>query len=226
MMSGVKDTKPKRVTRTEKRALATRKRLLAAALEKFCEKGVDATTIADITEGADLGKGTFYRHFSSKEEIMIALIEDAVDRLIACLSQVKGKARDLREVLERMLEAHLDFFTANRDEFVLLFQGRLLLKLERDETGELEQPFTSYLEEIERQIAPFVDGPIEPVKARRLASAVAGFVSGFLSFAMIGMSQKEAERSTEPLRRAFVSGSMAFLAEKPQNAARQEPAPA
>ena len=45
----------------------TNKRLVNAALSVMAEKGLDAATINDITEAADVGFGSFYNHFSSKE---------------------------------------------------------------------------------------------------------------------------------------------------------------
>lgn len=200
--------------RAQKRALRTRKRLLEASLRLFCEKGVDATTIEEITEQADLGKGTFYRHFANKDEVMIALLEDAIDRLNERMGQAKKVPESLQDVLENLLASHVGFFTENRTEFVLLFQGRLLLKLQRDASSAIEQPFTRYLDEIQRQVAPFVAQPIEPQKVRRLAYAVAGFVSGFLSFAMIGMEPPDIDKSMEPFRRAFVTGLLAFLGDR------------
>ncbi|MBN1868442.1 helix-turn-helix transcriptional regulator [Candidatus Sumerlaeota bacterium] len=189
---------------------------MQAALALFSEKGVDATTIEEITEAADLGKGTLYRHFTSKDELMAALIEDAVDRLVVGI-RGKGEPRgNLQETLERLLDTHLGFFRENRDEFILLFQGRLFLKLERDEDGAIEEPFNLYLREIGKQIAPFVPQPIDPLKVRRLACAVAGFVSGFLSFAMIDMAPGEIEKSMVPLRAAMVSAARSFLGDAAQ----------
>jgi AcrR family transcriptional regulator len=190
--------------------------LLQAALALFSERGVDATTIEEITDAADLGKGTLYRHFTSKEELMFALIEDAVDRLVLRL-RGKGERRGgLQQALEHLFDAHLTFFRENRNEFILLFQGRLFLKLERDEDGTVEEPFTLYLQEIEKQIAPFVPQPIDPLKVRRLACAVAGFVSGFLSFAMLNMVPGEIEKSMVPLRAAMVSAARSFLGDVAQ----------
>lgn len=48
-------------------------------------------------------------------------------------------------------------------------------------------------------------------KPRRLACAVAGYVFGFFSFAMIGMTSKEIEKSIKPLRRVFVKSLVTFL---------------
>lgn len=49
------------------------------------------------------------------------------------------------------------------------------------------------------------------MKLRRLACAVAGFVFGFFSFAVIGMASDEIEASIKPLRRVFVRSLCTFL---------------
>jgi AcrR family transcriptional regulator len=56
-------------TRMQKRARKTRKKLKKAALDVFSEKSVDAATVEEITEKADVGKGTLYQHFADKGPI-------------------------------------------------------------------------------------------------------------------------------------------------------------
>ncbi|NLX05091.1 MAG: TetR/AcrR family transcriptional regulator [Phycisphaerae bacterium] len=172
---------------------------------------MDAAAIEDITERADLGKGTFYRHFRDKYDLMLSLVENAVDHLLEHVNQVEQQPEDLEEALEHLLVAHSTFFGDNSEEFILLFQGRVLLKLQRESAEELEQPYVRYLEAIENYLSPYVSKRIDPVKVRRLACAVAGFVFGFLSFAMIGLTSEEIETSFKPLRRAFVAGLSTFL---------------
>jgi hypothetical protein len=52
---------------------------------------------------------------------------------------------------------------------------------------------------------------VDDVKIRRLACAVTGFVSGFLSFAMITMKPETVRESIQPLRDAFLSGVISFM---------------
>lgn len=200
-------------SRTEKRAAKTRKKLLTAALEIFSECGVDASTIDMITERADLGKGTFYRHFTDKYDIAGVLVEQAIDHLIGTLREYDPQpTTTLQEVLEHFLNAHYAFFRHHQDEFILLFQGRLLLKLERQATDRIEAPFSRYLEEIERQLTPFLgEKKLDWLRIRRLACAVAGFVFGFFSFAMIGMEPQDIADSIKPLRQSFVKSLTMFL---------------
>lgn len=196
--------------RSQRRAGRTRKRLLAAALALFTERGVDMATIEEITERADVGKGTFYRHFGNKDEVMGALTEEAFARLVDAIRRQAEGAQGLEDVLDRIVDAHLRVFLASMDEFVLLFQGRLLLKLQRNAADYLEEPFQKYLEEIELRIVPHA-GRVDRPRVQRLVYAMAGFVQGFFSFAMLGMAPEELRATMEPLRRAFVAGSSAFL---------------
>ena len=200
----------KPVNRAEKRVARTKKKLLAAALQVFSEFGVDAATIDDITQRADLGKGTFYRHFTDKAEIMACLVEEAFTKLAVRL-EAKTDIKNLEELLEHIINVHYKFFQENTEEFILLFQGRLFLKLDRQITEQMEGPFIRYLELIESLLSPFVSEKMDIVRIRRFACAVAGFVFGFFSFAMIGMDSQEIESSIKPLRQTFVKSLSMFL---------------
>ncbi|AKP89619.1 TetR family transcriptional regulator [Achromobacter xylosoxidans] len=61
--------------------------LMGAAQALFLEKGVDATTISDITEAAGVAKGTFYVYFPSKQEMLAALGERYVREFVEQLER-------------------------------------------------------------------------------------------------------------------------------------------
>jgi len=54
--------------RRKKRADETRERLYQRALQLIVEKGLPSVTVEDITEAADVGKGTFFNYFQSKDQ--------------------------------------------------------------------------------------------------------------------------------------------------------------
>jgi len=205
------NTKKPEKNRVQKRAKRTRKKLKDAALDVFSEQSIDATTVEDITEKADVGKGTLYQHFEDKEEIVVMLVEDAVDHLIKRIRAYDPAPETLEDMLEHLLNAHYEFSVDAAEEFLLLFQGKVLLRLQSDTLDELEEPYMRYLVEIEDQVSAYLSPRIDPLKVRRLACAVAGFVFGFFSFAMIGMTEDEMEMSIKPLRQVFVKSLCAFL---------------
>lgn len=60
------------VSRRERKQRLTRQAILEAAIRMFSEQGFDGPTIDQIAAATDIGKGTFYNYFSSKEEILVA----------------------------------------------------------------------------------------------------------------------------------------------------------
>jgi AcrR family transcriptional regulator len=66
---------PKPPNRREKRRAETRERIIRCALRLFSEHGVAGTTVEDITNAADIGKGTFFNYFATKEHIIAGLCE-------------------------------------------------------------------------------------------------------------------------------------------------------
>lgn len=72
-------------------AARNRELLLAAAEEEFAERGLSAA-IADIARRAGVAKGTVFRHFASKEDLMVAIVSGHLDTLVAHARQVAGSA--------------------------------------------------------------------------------------------------------------------------------------
>lgn len=61
-------------------AARNRQLLLAAATDEFAERGPDAS-VADIARRAGVGKGTVFRHFATKDDLIAAIVLDRVDAL-------------------------------------------------------------------------------------------------------------------------------------------------
>ena len=85
--------------RGARRRRRTRSRLLQAALQLMAERGPDGVAINEITEAADVGFGTFYNHFDSKEAIYEALITEVVEGFGATLDEIATRVDDPAEVL-------------------------------------------------------------------------------------------------------------------------------
>ncbi|WP_269501592.1 TetR/AcrR family transcriptional regulator [Burkholderia sp. IMCC1007] len=88
-----------REPRGARRKRETRARLLEAALTLMAQKGMEGVAINEITEAADVGFGSFYNHFESKEAIYAALVESVFDEFADWLDRLTTGLSDPAEVI-------------------------------------------------------------------------------------------------------------------------------
>jgi AcrR family transcriptional regulator len=110
-------TRERRLTPTERRLALER-----AAARLFAERGYAATTVEDIVRVAELTKPMLYRHYESKQELCVALLERCRSELVAApLAELDGERADPATRLEAMLDAWLGHVEAHPDDARLLF---------------------------------------------------------------------------------------------------------
>jgi len=85
--------------RGARRRLETRTRLVRAAREIMAQKGIAAASIQEITDTADVGFGSFYNHFESKEAIAEAVMEEALESFGETTDRLTAAIEDPAEVL-------------------------------------------------------------------------------------------------------------------------------
>ncbi|WP_347271302.1 TetR/AcrR family transcriptional regulator [Rhizorhabdus histidinilytica] len=73
---------------------ATRQKLIDAALRVMARKGVDGTAIADITEEADVGFGSFYNHFKTKGELAEVVFHVHAEGISAITKTIARQEKD------------------------------------------------------------------------------------------------------------------------------------
>jgi AcrR family transcriptional regulator len=110
-----------RNNRFERRKQRTRADLVAAATRVLAHKGLQATKIADIAAAADVGVGTFYLHFDTKEALYDALVEDAARRLKAAVDAARAGIDDPVAETRAATAAMCRFACDNREVFKLVF---------------------------------------------------------------------------------------------------------
>jgi AcrR family transcriptional regulator len=101
------------VTKTWRRdAQRNRDRIVASARVLFAREGIDAS-VEDITRHAGVGMGTLYRHFSTKEELVDAVLEDALSDYVALAEQALAE-EDAWKGFTFFLERAVGLHAANR----------------------------------------------------------------------------------------------------------------
>jgi AcrR family transcriptional regulator len=114
-------------SRGARRRAGTRRRLLEAARVVFARAGLDAATIAQITDEADTGFGTFYLHFATKEDAYRAVLVEGFAELEAALERVRADASQRgvawHELIAPAVRAYVGFAARNRELFTVMFAG-------------------------------------------------------------------------------------------------------
>ncbi len=123
-------------------ANSRRDELLELAATMFAARGLRATTVRDIADGAGILSGSLYHHFSSKEEMVDELLRGFLDRLFARYSEIMDTEANPLERLKGLFMASFEAIEHQHAQVVIY----------QDEAKRLSsQPRFSYIEDMNRQ---------------------------------------------------------------------------
>jgi AcrR family transcriptional regulator len=88
--------------RRQRRAAETRLRLFRCALRLFAERGFPNVTVEDITEAADVGKGTFFNYFESKDHVLGVMAEIQLGKVREAVTLAESGKQTIYSVLHRL----------------------------------------------------------------------------------------------------------------------------
>ena len=148
-------------SRRERNKAALRGRILAAALRLFERRGFEAVTVDQIAHAADVGKGTVYNHFASKEEIVVAFMVDVEHAVQAALPRLLARRRTAATVLADYVR--LQFAQKERHHaFVRVLLGQMLARATQ---------FLPHMQAMQRVINPPLERMFEQLRARGAISS-------------------------------------------------------
>ncbi len=169
-------------SRVERRKVRTRKALLDVSLELFYEKGIYWTKIEDITERADIGKGTFYQYFTTKEELLEVLLQQGLEALLTQTQTAITNLPHGRPLLTNIIQAQLDFHIEHKEYLLLFHQVRGLLQFTRESVLNLRKVYDDYLDELGNLITPAMTDKIpDSIPPREFAMAISAYTLGLLT---------------------------------------------
>ncbi len=104
------------------------------AKEVFSERGIVSTNIEDIAKKLKITRTGIYYYYSSKQEIVIEILEDGIKRFFDKLLKLSGRVRTRKDVFEAIFETFL-WMKENDKEFISIyfqiFSSRCELKLRK-----------------------------------------------------------------------------------------------
>ncbi len=148
--------------------------ILAAAQQEFADKGFHTARVEDIAARADVGKGTVYLYFSSKSDLLTALLEDRFAQLGQRIEAVIKEEQSAAEALHECIRAHFDFYNVH-SAFIKLLYGHL-----GQVAANMEAPAKKSIERLTRLVAGVLARGVQ-------AGFLAGFDVHFLTQALQGM---------------------------------------
>lgn len=97
-------THPKAIGRRQRRANETRLRLFRCALQLIAERGLSNVTVEDITEAADVGKGTFFNYFETKDHVLGVMAEIQLGKVGEAVARADQGKQTIYSVLRQLVQ--------------------------------------------------------------------------------------------------------------------------
>lgn len=130
--------------------------ILQAALELFADEQWEKVTVAQIAQHADIGKGTVYKHFASKEEIYARMILDYGEEMLAVFKDLLSGDNDPASKLRQLLE-HC-FHRFSEDSACMRLHFHCKQRSFRERLSEpLQQQFAAREQEFMAVVAPVLE---------------------------------------------------------------------
>ena len=91
------------ISKREQKKLLAKQTIMETAIEQFVQRGFQATSIADIMKAANMGLGTFYNYFDSKDQLLHYLLDNLAVQLQQRLQHLTAEQKSKAEILREMV---------------------------------------------------------------------------------------------------------------------------
>ncbi|MEZ5937491.1 MAG: TetR/AcrR family transcriptional regulator [Hyphomonadaceae bacterium] len=170
--------------------LSTRERLVRAATSIAAREGLAAATTAAIADRAGVAEGTLYRHFPSKDELLIAAYRDMKNRVFIQAAEGVDTSLPPPDRLKRMWRAIYDAYREDPDAF--LFGMRFAESgLEKKEGGEAARAIGKMVTDLRRD--GVASGDFRKLPADLLGNLFLAPISSLLKSELKGRRWTDAE---------------------------------
>ena len=142
------------VGRRERNKQRSRQAIMDAAVQVFGQKGFREASVANIMNAADMGVGTFYNYFQSKEDVLVALLDGLVRDVDRALDEGRSSNRSSLELLEAGCMVTAKFLEKNRYVLPLFMSASERSALPDGDSSDMRNitpGFKTVFEEILRQ---------------------------------------------------------------------------
>jgi AcrR family transcriptional regulator len=166
-------------TRAEKK-LATRSRLLDAAENVFAARGFGEASLDEIAEVAGLTKGAVYSNFDKKLDLLLAVLDERMNRRFMAITGIVDTTRELPEQAEQGGRLFMEAFQEERDLYLLWLE----CSVQSVHDDDVREALVKLDHAIRDAVADFIERHAEtvgielPMPATQLATAVMCLADG------------------------------------------------
>jgi AcrR family transcriptional regulator len=145
-------------SRRDRKKSAIRAKIIATAIELFSKHGIASVTVEQIAEAADIGKGTIYNYFDTKEAVVVAFMVDLERKVQARVPRIAKSRSNLASILTEYIQ--FQFRLKERyHKFVRVFLTQMF--------GNTEH-FIPYMVEMQKAIDPPLESLFQELQRRRI----------------------------------------------------------
>jgi len=198
------------ISRDKRRRVRTFNKIVAASYRVFSKKGLFRATLDEISEEADVGKGTIYRHFRNKMHLVAYLTKKGIDDLLDYCKEEIAEIRDPEEKIRKLISAHFTFFERKMALFNLLFfiRGAIQQDFENRYIREMQNRYREYIHFLSDSLDYGVKkGAFRPFNTMNQAYILEGIVTGFISQWVINERKGTFADKAEAIAKTFLYGT-------------------
>ena len=101
-----------------------REQILDVSVQVFAQRGFHSTSMNDVADAVGVTKPVLYQHFESKQDLYLALLDEAGTRLRNAITKAVAGAHNGKQATEVGFKAYFRWVADDHDAFLLLFGSR------------------------------------------------------------------------------------------------------
>lgn len=190
---------------TDQYKTEVKEKIVQAAITTFSKYGYDKTRMDDIAESANLGKGTLYLYFKSKEELFYAISENSIKELKEQLSKLFSKKEDLVHDAEKFYDQYRNLIhDSEKVSFEMIAESSRNPKLRKALYEQRMKVYDIVIDYLRRQIEKGFFRKDMDVNA--IASGLVALYDGLTISKLLGISEDYNKKTWAQTIRAIFTG--------------------
>jgi len=186
------------------RSEVRQRQIVEVARKIVASKGTEELTISEIAKGVGISEGDIYRHFRSKKEILLLLIDDIERTLFEAIEKAASETQDPLERLRNVLLAHLSYVEQKRGvSFIVI--AETLRQSDRDLRRRMLQVIEAYLSRLKELLRSGVAaGKVREVDLDSAALLFFGMIQATVTMWALGNRNSALTKQHTPLWNTYL----------------------